>query len=85
MSSLEEQFQMVEQQLAAIQALLLLCGQRTTLLAFPFNSMDTPLHTLYLIDEDNVTKLVLGSKTMNVLFTSSTRLESNQLSIVGAL
>lgn len=39
---------------------------------------------LCLIDEDHAKKLVLGTKTMNILFTSSTRPESNQLLIVGA-
>ncbi|KAG2207969.1 hypothetical protein INT47_010953 [Mucor saturninus] len=38
---------------------------------------------LCLIDDDNAKKLVLGTKTMNVLITSSIRLESNQSVAVG--
>ncbi|CEP13964.1 hypothetical protein [Parasitella parasitica] len=39
---------------------------------------------LCLIQNDNAKKLVLGTKTMNVLKTSSIRLESNQQVVVGA-
>ncbi|KAI8993315.1 hypothetical protein BDB01DRAFT_775879 [Pilobolus umbonatus] len=39
---------------------------------------------LCIIDNDNAKKLVLGTKTMNALFTSSIRLDNNQSVAVGA-